>query len=129
MIDEQSKIFHTTVAKLLYLAKRACPDILTATSFLCTRVKSPMEEELQKLIQTLGYLRSTQQTALVLKHTKPMQLETYIDAVFVAHNDSKSHSGVAMFIAKLWFMHRHKSKSALQKAQLKGNLCIAEPLL
>jgi hypothetical protein len=34
------KKFHTIVAKLLYLAKRARPDILTATSFLCTRVTS-----------------------------------------------------------------------------------------
>jgi hypothetical protein len=35
------KQFHTVVVKLLYLAKRACPDILTVTSFLCTRVKLP----------------------------------------------------------------------------------------
>jgi hypothetical protein len=37
--------FHTIVAKLLYLAKRARPDILTATSFLCTRVKQPTKAD------------------------------------------------------------------------------------
>jgi hypothetical protein len=48
----QRKIFHTTMAKLLYLAKRAQPDILTVTSFLCTCVKAPTEEDLQKLMHT-----------------------------------------------------------------------------
>jgi hypothetical protein len=53
--DEQRKLFHTTTAKLLYLAKRARPDILTVTSFLCTRVKTPTEDDLHKLTHTLGY--------------------------------------------------------------------------
>lgn len=33
--------FHTFVAKLLFLGKRARPDILTAVSFLCTRTQAP----------------------------------------------------------------------------------------
>jgi len=37
--DAGKKKFHTVVAKLLYLAKRVQPDLLTATSFLCMRVK------------------------------------------------------------------------------------------
>jgi len=36
-----SELFHSMVARLLFLAKRARPDILVAVSFLCTRVKSP----------------------------------------------------------------------------------------
>ena len=99
LLEIQRKIFHTTTAKLVYLAKRARPDILTFTSFLCTHVKAPTEEDLQKLMHTLGYLCATQQTTLVLEPTKPMQVETYIDAAFAAHDDSKSHSGVAVFIA------------------------------
>jgi hypothetical protein len=35
---EQVGWYHTITAKLLYLAKRARPDILTVVSFLCTRV-------------------------------------------------------------------------------------------
>jgi len=37
----RSGIFHATVAKLLFVAKRAQPDILLAVSFLTTRVKEP----------------------------------------------------------------------------------------
>jgi hypothetical protein len=33
--------FHSVVQKLLYISKRATPDILTAVSFLMTRVREP----------------------------------------------------------------------------------------
>jgi hypothetical protein len=38
LMEEERKLFHSKTAKLLYLAKRARPDILTIVSFLCTRV-------------------------------------------------------------------------------------------
>jgi hypothetical protein len=44
--EEERKIFHSVVAKLLYLSKCARPDILTAVSFLCTRVtKATVEDQ------------------------------------------------------------------------------------
>jgi hypothetical protein len=39
--EDTAEMFHRNVAKLLFLCKRARPDIQTAISFLCTRVKSP----------------------------------------------------------------------------------------
>eukprot|EP00978_Attheya_sp_CCMP212_P047721 scaffold424725_cov134-Attheya_sp.AAC.2 len=37
MLDkDNATLFHHNVAKLLFLCKRACPDIQTAVSFLCT---------------------------------------------------------------------------------------------
>ena len=36
---------HSRVAKLLYMAKRARPDLLTAISFLSTRVQKPTEQD------------------------------------------------------------------------------------
>jgi hypothetical protein len=39
--EETAQTFHRIVAKLLFLCKRARPDIQTAVAFLCTRVKSP----------------------------------------------------------------------------------------
>ena len=40
---QQAKIFHTTVAKGLFLAKGARPDIQATIAYLCTRVKEPDE--------------------------------------------------------------------------------------
>jgi len=42
--------YHSKVAKALYLAKRARPDILTAVAFLSTRVQYATEQDLKKLI-------------------------------------------------------------------------------
>jgi hypothetical protein len=43
-----SEIFHSVVAKLLYVALRARPDILLAVSFLCTRVAAPTVHDQKK---------------------------------------------------------------------------------
>ena len=47
--DERSEIFHLVVAKLLWVMKRARPDIETAISFLCTRVSRSDECDWGKL--------------------------------------------------------------------------------
>jgi hypothetical protein len=52
----ERKRFHTVVAKLLYLAKRICPDILVAFSFLCTRVTVATDRDDDKLAHVLKYL-------------------------------------------------------------------------
>merc|ERR1711939_953894 len=36
--EDKRKLFHKVVAKLLYITKRARPDIILAVSFLCGRV-------------------------------------------------------------------------------------------
>jgi hypothetical protein len=96
---EAKKIFHTIVAKLLYLAKRARPDLLMAVSFLCTKVKTPTKRDQTKLLRVLGYLQNTKDLKYNIKPREPLKITTYIDAAFAAHDDLKSHSGVVVFVA------------------------------
>jgi hypothetical protein len=93
------KKFHTIIAKLLYLAKRARPDILTATSFLCTRVTKPTKSDQRKLLRVLGYLRLTIDYNYVIMPSQSLRVLMYIDAAFATHADSKSHSGITVFVA------------------------------
>jgi hypothetical protein len=51
--------FHSCVAKLLYLAKRVRPDLLTAVSFLATRVNEATMQDQNKLSRLLRYLNAT----------------------------------------------------------------------
>jgi CMP-N-acetylneuraminic acid synthetase len=83
------------VAKLLYLAKRVRPDILTAVSFLCTKVTKPTTEDQQKLSRVMGYLKQSVDYEYIIQPTKPLRVIAYVDAAFATHDDSKSHSGVA----------------------------------
>jgi hypothetical protein len=58
LLDEnERKYFHSTTAKLLYLAKHTRPDILTLVIFLCTRVQYTSEQDREKLERVLGYLK------------------------------------------------------------------------
>ena len=57
MID----IFHTIVAKLLYLAKRTRPDILTVISVLCGRVSEPTVKDYDRLMRVIKYIAGIKQ--------------------------------------------------------------------
>jgi hypothetical protein len=43
--NKTSAMYHHLTAKLLYLSKRVHPNILTAASFLCTRVQEPDQDD------------------------------------------------------------------------------------
>eukprot|EP00978_Attheya_sp_CCMP212_P037933 scaffold183156_cov29-Attheya_sp.AAC.2 len=66
--EEEGAMFHTNVSKLLFLCKRARPDIQTAAvSFLCTRVKSPDVDDYKKLARVMKYLREMINMPLTLE--------------------------------------------------------------
>ncbi len=120
VVDESSpplgegdrKVFHSQTAKVLYLAKRARPDILTVVSFLCTRVQSATEEDRSKLDRVLGYLKGTQDRTLLLRAQSTCLVTAYVDAAFGLHNDSRSHSGVVVFVGgTLAYVSSKKQKS------------------
>ena len=64
---EQSEMFHHNIAKLLFLCKRARPDIQTAVAFLTTRVMAPDEDDYKKLAQVMRYLRGAKTMPLTLE--------------------------------------------------------------
>jgi hypothetical protein len=100
-VDEKSELhskefkekFHSVVALLLYLAKRARPDILTAIAFLTTRVQNPNEQEWNKLIRVIKYLRGTLNLTLHLSANSDLTVNSFIDVSFASHPDAKSHTG------------------------------------
>jgi len=100
-LDKQtSEEFHTLVAKLLYLSKRARPDISTAVAFLTTRVTKPTEQDYAKLRRCIGYLRGTREMKLTIEATDPGKIRWYADASFAVHHDMRSHTGVVMTMGK-----------------------------
>lgn len=94
--DQQVAVFHSTVAKLLFLYKQGRLDIQTAVAFLCTRVQKPTDNDLIKLARTVKYLRTTKELTLKLKALNIQSMKWWIDAVFRVHNDYKSHTGGMM---------------------------------
>jgi hypothetical protein len=93
-------IYHHNAAKLLFLCKRARPDVQPATAFLCTRVKLPDVDDYKKLTRTMKYLRGTLHMPLILEANDMSLVKWSVDASFAVHPDMRSHTGGAMTLGK-----------------------------
>ena len=95
--EKEREQFHRTVAKALFLCKRARPDVQTATAVLCSRVKAPGRKEWSKLVRMMKFLSMTKNDLLTLSAGRSIShIEWYVDAAFGVHPDYKGHTGAAM---------------------------------
>ena len=59
-LDQEKVVeFHNIEPKTLYDTKRARPDTCTAIKFLTTRVQAADEDDWEKLVHMMQYLRGT----------------------------------------------------------------------
>jgi hypothetical protein len=93
---EKKEVFHTWVAKALFACKRARPDIHTAVTLLCTRVKSPNVSDWGKLVRLLEYVNGTRDDVLTMSADNLNVVKWHVDASFAVHPDFKSHTGATM---------------------------------
>ena len=59
-------LFHRIVAKFLYVAKRARPDLQVAVAFLCKRVKCLNVDDWKKLGRLVRYVKATIHLPLIV---------------------------------------------------------------
>ena len=95
---KEHEMFHSTVAKALYLTLRTRPDIATTVSFLTTRVSCPTKQDWSKLMRMMSYMQHNPHKGLLFPTKGGMEIDAYIDAAFCAHMDGKSHTGVIVRI-------------------------------
>ena len=98
--EDAAILFHHFTARLLFLCKRARPDIQPPVSFLCTRVKGPDKDDYKKLARVIRYLRDSIDTVLTLEASKVSIVKWWIDASFAVHPDMRSHTGAIMTMGK-----------------------------
>jgi len=92
----EREIFHHRVAQLLYLSKRARPDIQLPIAYLCTRIQVANKDDEAKLARVTRYLDGTIGLPLILAMDKSGKMQWHVDASFAVHNDMKSHTGATM---------------------------------
>jgi len=110
-------IFHSVVARLLWTSKRARPDIETAISCLCTRVKAPTVGDRGKLKRLLQFLNQTLDDRKIIGMDNLSELYTWIDAAYAVHPDMKSHTGGTMSFG-LGLLHCRSGKQKLNTKSL-----------
>ena len=110
--QNESDHFHSVVQKLLYICKRARPDIEPAVSYLCTRVSEPRKNDNDKLTRVLGCLEKTLKDKRIIGTTDLQNLVTWVDTSYAPHKDMKSHTGGAMSFGH-GALHTRSSKQKL----------------
>ena len=89
-----AKVIHSLTARILFVANRARPDLLTFISFMTKKVLSPTQEDGRKLLRALRFMAHTSDAVLTLGYRGVPSLYVFIDASFATHTDMKSHTGV-----------------------------------
>ena len=97
---KHAKVFHTYVAKLLYLTKHARPDIALAVAFLTTRVRNPTFLDWKKLRRCVQYLSCYTHLVLTLKSDNLPINKWWVDASYAVHHDCKGHTGSMLSLGK-----------------------------
>lgn len=106
--------FHSVVAKLSYLAKRAKPECLTAIAYLATRVTRCTTADVDKLKRLLRYVASTKERGVTLRPgALGICVRVFIDAAYGVHADGKSHTGSCVVIGDVGTVHCKSSKQSI----------------
>lgn len=98
--EAQAQLFHHLTAQLLFLSKRARPDIQTAVAFLTTRVKHPDIDDYKKLARVIKYLRGSRELCVTLEATDMNVVKWWVDGSYAVHPDMRSHTGGTMSLGK-----------------------------
>jgi hypothetical protein len=102
--NSEKEKFHTFTAKLLYVARKVRPDILTAVSFLTTRVNSPNECDKLKLERVIKYLNYSIEKEItfgnIFETDGSITIKCYIDTSHGIHHDMRGHVGCIIKIGK-----------------------------
>jgi hypothetical protein len=114
-VPEQVRVwFHKHVAMILYLAKRARPELLTAVSYLATRVTKCDSDDIDKLIRLVRYIRGTRDMGIVFRPgASGIRVHLFVDASYGVHVDGRSHTGSCVVIGDLGAVHCRSAKQTI----------------
>jgi hypothetical protein len=129
LLKRRAGIFHTIVAKLLFVSKRARPDILLAVSFLTTRVKEPDTDDWSQLLQVLGYLGETLKYDFTLHCLVIKKLTWYIDGSYASHSDMKGQSGAVLVAGIFLVLFRSNKQKVNTRSSTETELIAVDDAL
>jgi len=118
----RAEIFHSYVAKILYLAKRIRPELLFVISFLSSRVTCATEADWKKLVRVINYIKSTRDVDLELGIKDIEQLQVYTDASYAEHSDRKSHTGIMVTLGTGALYARSAKQKLVSKSSTEAEL-------
>jgi hypothetical protein len=132
-VDKLSKcragVFHTIVAKLLFVAKHARPDILLTVSFLTTREKEPYVDDWTKLLRVLEYLSDAMKYYFTLFCSEIKNLTWYFDGSYASHSDMRGHSGAVLVAGNCSVLFRSNKQKVNTRSSTETELIAVDDAL
>ena len=99
---EKTEVFHSVVAKGMFVAKRSHPDISPTIAMLLGRVQESNMDGWKKVGRRCGYLNDTVNDHRFLRwndHGLHI-VNWYVDALFTVHEDFHSHTGEILILSE-----------------------------
>ena len=93
---KETEQFHTSVSRIMFIAKREGPYIHQTAAVLSTRVKEPNDDDQQNLVRMIKYLNVTNIKYLTLSADDLKVIKWYVGRGFVVRPDFKSRAGAIM---------------------------------
>ncbi|KAA8491274.1 Copia protein [Porphyridium purpureum] len=121
--------FHTYSCKLLYVAKRTRPDLLTAVGYLTTRVQEPTARDWDKLRRVIKYLNATRDLKLKLAACKHGMVISGVDASYAASDYFKSVTGAYVTLGTGAVYARRGKQRLVTKSSTEAELVAASDSL
>ena len=99
-MKKETAEFNTSVARVMFAAKRAIPDIHKTVVVLSMKDKEPNETEFQNLIRTIKYLVGKNKKYFDMNANDLKLFKWYVDISLAVHPDFKSHTRVIINIGQ-----------------------------
>ena len=91
--QDDTDLFRHFLAQLLYLSKRARPDIQLAVKSLCTIVIVTDTGDYKNMARVMKYIQVKIGLSLILSIDKSGNIKWYVYAAFAVHKDMRIHTG------------------------------------
>ncbi len=111
------KEYQKLLGMLMYLIKSR-PDIQAEVSFAATHAKNPSVNDYLQLLDIVKYIDRTKDKGLILtaqphQDDSGLQLYCHVDASYLSHEDSKSHTGYTLSFGRIGCFFSKSSKQSL----------------
>ena len=96
----QMTVCHNFVAKCVFLAKRARPDVSTVVALLSARVKASDVDDWKKLLQMIRHLRGSVEVPLILCADSVPVPKWWVDGSHATHPNTRGDLGGCVSLGK-----------------------------
>lgn len=93
LCDSERELFHSVVAKDLFVGCRSRPDIVPTISVLSSRLREPSKDDWRKCGRLVKHLKCIDNLHLILHYDGLAITRWHVDASYTVHPNFRSHSG------------------------------------